>query len=58
VTEPTFSSPALAKEIQRIYGTKVKIVKIPLRHARTVNNYVMKIENGHKKAADSKINFR
>jgi hypothetical protein len=58
MAKPIFSSPALAKELQRLYGSKAKIVKIPLRHARTVNTYVMKIEEGHKKAAESKINFR
>jgi hypothetical protein len=57
MTEFTFSSPALAKEIQRIYGQKAKIVKIPLRHGKAVRNYIMKIEDGHKKAAHSKLSF-
>ena len=58
MAKPTFSSPALIKEVQRIYGSKAKTLRIPLCHARMVKNYVMKIEDGYKKAAESKLNFR
>jgi hypothetical protein len=53
-----FSSPKIAQEMQRIYGTSTKVVRIKMRHEEEVRNYVMKIEEAHKKAAKSKLNFR
>jgi len=54
----TFTSPAIAKEMARIYGDSTKVVKIEMRHEQEVKNYVMKIEKAHKKAAGSKLNFK
>jgi mannose/fructose-specific phosphotransferase system component IIA len=57
--EPTtFSSPAIAKEMERIYGKNTKVVKIEMFHEEDVKKYVMKIEEAHKKAAESKLLFR
>lgn len=53
-----FSSPAIAREMQKIYGKKAKVVKIEMRHEDEVKNYVMKIEDAHRKAAKSKLLFR
>jgi len=53
----TFSSPAIAKELQRKYGGTTKVVRIPIHHERTVRNYIMGIEHAHKKAAKSKVSF-
>lgn len=53
-----FSSPAIAREMKRIYGTRAKDVKIDQRDIEPVIKYVMKIEEGHKKAASSKLQFR
>jgi len=52
-----FSSPAIAKEMKRIYGTSTKVVKIDMHHEEEVRKYVMKIEEAHKKAAESKLTF-
>lgn len=54
----TFSSPAIAKEMKRIYGSSAKEVKIKMLHEEEVNNYVTKIEEAHIKAAKSKLCFR
>ncbi|MFX1555030.1 MAG: hypothetical protein ACFFBV_13980 [Promethearchaeota archaeon] len=53
----TFSSPAIAKRMKRIYGDKTKEVKITLLHEKEVRDYVMSIEEAHKKAAKSKLTF-
>lgn len=58
MAEHTFSSPALVKAIERVYGNKVRTIKIPLLHGRSINAYLKKIEEGHKKAAKSKLSFR
>jgi hypothetical protein len=53
----TFSSPAIAKEIKRLYGDQAKMVQVELHHEEAVRTYVMKIEEAHKKAAKSKLRF-
>jgi len=55
--ERVFSSPALVKAIEKIYGSKAKTVKMSLRYGRSVNAYIRKIEDGHKKAAESTLKF-
>ena len=53
----TFSSPEIAQEMQRVYGNKSSLVKITMRHEEEVKKYVMKIEEAHDKAANSKLSF-
>jgi RNA binding exosome subunit len=55
MAENNFSSPAIAKELQKRYGNKTKVVKISMQHEEEVKNFVMKIEEAHKKAAKSKL---
>ena len=57
MVETVYKSPEIAREMKRIYGSDAKVVKIALRHKRVVRNYVMKIEEAHQKAADSKLRF-
>jgi len=52
-----FSSPVIAKEMKKIYGSNAKVVKIDMRHENEVRKYVTKIEEAHKKAAQSKLTF-
>ena len=53
----TFSSPKIARMIQRQYGSNAKVVKIDIKHADQVREYVKKIEVAHKKAASSTVSF-
>ena len=52
-----FSSPAIAKEMKKIYGSSAKVIKIDMCHEDEVRKYVTKIEKAHKKAAESKLTF-
>ena len=52
-----YSSPEISREMERIYGSDTKVVKIGMRHRQAVKTYVMKIEEAHKKAAKSKLRF-
>ncbi len=54
----TFTSPAIAEEMQRAYGKSVKSVKIELKHEKEVADYVRKIEQAHRETAQSKLVFR
>ena len=52
-----YSSPAIAKEMMRVYGKKTKTIKVAMLHKDVIQSYVMKIEEAHKKAANSKLKF-
>ncbi|MBF8303955.1 MAG: hypothetical protein HW399_330 [Dehalococcoidia bacterium] len=54
---PIFSSPQIAKEMKHKYGNRAKKVRIEMLYEEEVKNYVMKIEEAHKKAAESKLHF-
>lgn len=57
MVEHTFSSPELVQAMEKIYGKKAKMVKMSLRYGRSVNAYIRKIDDGHKKAAESTLKF-
>ena len=52
-----YSSPAIAKEMMRVYGNQTKVIKVEMLHKDAIKNYVMKIEEAHQKAAHSKLKF-
>jgi ribosomal protein L25 (general stress protein Ctc) len=54
----TFTSPAIAKEMARIYGNRTEHVNIELRHERAIKKYVFEIEDARKKPTVSKCKFR
>ena len=54
----TYTSPAIAKEVERIYGNKTEHVAIEMRHEQAIKRYIMEIEAARKKPAVSKCKFR
>ncbi len=53
-----FSSPEIAKELERKYGEKTEVVKVRMHHEKIVRKYIIGIEKAHKRAAKSKLVFR
>jgi len=51
-------SPAIAKEMLRVYGDKCKIIKVDMLYEKEVQKYVMGIEEAHKKAKNSTLVFK
>jgi hypothetical protein len=51
-----YSSPSLAKEMERIYGKKSEI-KIQMRHENEVKKFLIQTDQAYKKAAKSKLHF-
>ena len=43
--QAAFSSPVIAKKMQRVFGSNTQVVKIEMRHEDDVKKYVMRIEN-------------
>jgi hypothetical protein len=56
--EKKYGSPAIAKEVERIYGKKAKPVEIEMKYEDEVAEYLRIIENGHEKAAESRLVFK
>ena len=54
----TFTSPKIAKEISRVFGSEVESFRVKIQHRRIVGEFVRKIENAHKRAKKSKMIFR
>jgi hypothetical protein len=52
-----FSSPEIARELQRKYGEKTEVVKVQMRHERAVRRYIVGFEDAQKRAAKSKLVF-
>lgn len=54
----TYTSPAIAKAVERLYGNKTEHVAIEMRHEQAIKRYVMEIETARKKPAVSRSKFR
>lgn len=54
----TFTSPKIAKEIARVFGSEAKTFTVEMKHRRVVGDFVRKIEAAHKRAEKSKLVFR
>lgn len=48
----------IAKEMEKLFPGQCKIVKIKMKHVKEVRAYIRKIEEAHKKAANSNLVFR
>lgn len=53
-----FTSPKIAKEMARLFGSEAKTFKVEIKHRRVVGDFVRKIEAAHKGAEKSKLIFR
>ncbi len=57
-TATTFTSPQIAQEIARVFGSDVKTFSVEMKHRKEVGSFVRKIESAHKRAEKSKLVFR
>jgi hypothetical protein len=48
-------SEMIAKELQKIYGDKCKVIHIPMFYEEEVNKFIQEIEDAHRKAEYSKL---
>ena len=54
----TFTSPKIAREMARVFGSEAKTFTVEIKHRRVVGDFVRKIEAAHKQAEKSKLVFR
>ena len=53
----TFGNADLARKVACKFGTSKTSVKVEMRYTKEVRDFVRKIDEAHKKAADSKLSF-
>ncbi len=54
----TFTSPEIARKMQRIYGNSLENVEIEMKHEKEILDYIKQFEKAHKDTAASKLIFR
>lgn len=55
--ETRFTSPNIAKEMARVFGSETKTFSLQIQHRKVVGDFVRKIEAAHKRAENSKHVF-
>ncbi len=55
--QSTFGNADLAKKMASKFGTSQDLVHVEMRYAKEVQTFLRKMEEAHKKAADSKLVF-
>ena len=55
--QATFGKVDLAKKIASKFGTSDEAVKVEMRFTKEVQTFVRKVDEAHKKAAESKLSF-
>lgn len=53
-----FGSPDLAKAMKKAFGSKTKAFTLEIKYQREVGDFVRKIEDAHRQAAESKLVFK
>ncbi len=54
----TYSSPKIARALNKHFGNRTTTVRVTMKHAQTVGRFVQKVEAAQQSAANSKLVFR
>lgn len=55
--QATFGNAELARKMATRFGTSTETVKVDMRYAKEVQTFIRKVEEAHKKAAESTLVF-
>ena len=55
---PTFSSPNIANEMEKVFGHDVKQVNVDIKFSREVGSFILKVDRVHNEAKKSKQIFK
>lgn len=55
--QATFGNADLARKMATQFGTSQDTVKVDMRYAKEVQTFIRKVEEAHKKAAESTLTF-
>ncbi len=55
--QSTFGNADLAKKMASKFGTSQDSVQVEMRYAKEVQTFLKKVEEAHRKAANSKLAF-
>lgn len=54
----TYSSPKLAAEFRKLFGTQTETIQIKPLYTREVNAFIKRVETAHKATAKSRLVFK
>lgn len=54
----TYSSPKIARELKKQFGTSMKSIKVEMKYTREIGQFIKKVESAQNAAANSKLVFK
>ena len=54
----TYSSPKIARELTKQFGTKGEPVRVKMRFTREIGGFIKKVESAQRAAPNSKLVFK
>jgi len=54
----TYSSPKIARELTKQFGTKGEPVRVKMKFTREIGGFIKKVESAQQAAANSKLVFK
>ena len=54
----TYSSPKIARELTKQFGTSGKPIKVEMKFTREIGQFIKKVESAQQAAAKSKLVFK
>ena len=54
----TYSSPKLARELTKQFGTSGKSIKVKMKFTREIGQFIKKVESAQQAATNSKLVFK
>lgn len=53
----SYASPKIVRELEKVFGRNVSTVKVTMRDNKDVPRFIRKVEEAHKKAGKSRLQF-
>ena len=53
----SYASPKIAKDLVKVFGDSTSAVRVTMRTAKDVPQFIRKVESAQKKAAKSRLRF-
>jgi hypothetical protein len=54
----TYSSPKIAKELERQFGDVAKTVKVDMKYTKEIGSFINKVESAQRKTVGSQLAFK
>lgn len=58
MSDNEYASPKIAKAFRDHFGSRVKPIKVDMKHARVVATFIRQVDAAHKATANSRLVFK